>query len=216
MAKFNVMNLHGKIVSEIDLADEVFDSEVKEHVLWEVVKQQLAARRAGTHSSLHRGEVRGGGKKPYRQKGTGNARQGSTRSPNFVGGAKVFSPKPRSYEYSIPKKLRESALRGALTVRASQQKLVIVDSLALENHKTKTAVTMLKALGISSALVIGSADAVNVGRAMRNLEGSAFLALEGLNTYDVLRYAALVLSVQSAKVIEQRLSLPRRLVGGAK
>ena len=119
MAKFDVLNLDGKKVSEIELADSVFAAEVKEHILWEVIKQQLASRRAGTHSTLHRGEVRGGGKKPYRQKGTGQARQGSTRSPNFVGGAKVFSPKPRDYQYSVPKKVRQHALRSALSLRAS-------------------------------------------------------------------------------------------------
>ena len=97
MAKFDVLNLDGKKVSEIELSDSVFAAEIKEHVLWEVIKQQLASRRSGNHSTLHRGEVRGGGKKPYRQKGTGQARQGSTRSPNFVGGAKVFSPKPRDH-----------------------------------------------------------------------------------------------------------------------
>jgi large subunit ribosomal protein L4 len=105
MATFDVKNLEGKKVGEVELDDAVFSAEVKEHLLWEVVKYQQAKKRAGTHSTLRRDEVRGGGKKPYRQKGTGQARQGSTRSPQFVGGGKVFGPKPRSYDYNLPKKV---------------------------------------------------------------------------------------------------------------
>ncbi len=214
MAKFDVVNLQGKKVSEIELADDVFAAEVKEHVLWEVVKQQLASRRAGTHCTLRRGEVRGGGKKPYRQKGTGNARQGSTRAPNFVGGAKVFAPKPRDYAYSVPKKVRESALRSALTVRASEQKLVILEDFVLQSAKTKLALGVLNGIGASSALVVDSADAVNVSKAMRNLSSAKFLPLEGLNTYDILKYPSLVLTVKSAKTIEARLSAKAQAAGG--
>lgn len=214
MAKFDVVNLQGKKVSEIELADDVFAAEVKEHVLWEVVKQQLASRRAGTHCTLRRGEVRGGGKKPYRQKGTGNARQGSTRAPNFVGGAKVFAPKPRDYAYSVPKKVRESALRSALTVRASEQKLVILEDFVLQSAKTKLALGVLNGIGASSALVVDSADTVNVSKAMRNLSSAKFLPLEGLNTYDILKYPSLVLTVKSAKTIEARLSAKAQAAGG--
>lgn len=214
MAKFDVLNLQGKKVSEISLADDVFAAEVKEHILWEVVKQQLATRRAGTHSTLHRGEVRGGGKKPYRQKGTGNARQGSTRAPNFVGGAKVFSPKPRSYAYAVPKKLRDAALRGVLTVRANQQKLLILDKLSFQDHKTKSAVNMLQDLGVSTALVVGISETDTVGKAMRNLVGSKFLAVHGLNTYDVLNHSALILTVETAKHLESRLSSNVQSAGG--
>jgi len=214
MAKFDVVNLQGKKISEIELADDVFAAEVKEHVLWEVVKQQLASRRAGTHCTLRRGEVRGGGKKPYRQKGTGNARQGSTRAPNFVGGAKVFAPKPRDYAYSVPKKVREAALRSALTVRATEQKIVILEDFVLQGAKTKLAQGVLNGIGASSALVIGSADSVNVSKAMRNLSSAKFLPLEGLNTYDILKYPSLVLTVKSARTIEARLSATAQAAGG--
>lgn len=214
MAKFDVLNLQGKKVSEIELADDVFAAEVKEHVLWEVVRQQLASRRAGTHCTLRRGEVRGGGKKPYRQKGTGNARQGSTRAPNYVGGAKVFAPKPRSYEYTVPKKVKEAALRSALTVRANEQKILIIEDFALAVPKTKQAVGILNTLGAPSALVVGSAEAANASKAMRNLEDSKFLPVEGLNTYDILNYPSLVLTVKTAKTIEARLSATAQAAGG--
>lgn len=206
MAKFDVVNLEGKKVSEIELSDSVFAAEIKEHVLWEVVKQQLASRRAGTHSTLHRGEVRGGGKKPYRQKGTGNARQGSTRAPNFVGGAKVFSPKPRDYEYSVPKKVRQAALRSALTIRAQEKKLVVLDSASFDAPKTSKAASLLTKLQASSALLVDAAANVNLAKSMRNLAQAKFLAVEGLNTYDILKYPSLVLTVDTVKAIEARLA----------
>lgn len=206
MAKFDVLNLSGKKVSEIELSDAVFGAEVKEHVLWEVVKQQLAARRAGTHSTLHRGEVRGGGKKPFRQKGTGQARQGSSRSPNHVGGAKVFSPKPRDYEYAIPKKVKQGALRSALSLRAGEQKLIILDALTFDAPKTKAATGLLKALNAPSALLVDSASNENAAKSLRNLQSAKFLAVEGLNTYDILNHQSLVLTVNTAKALEARLS----------
>ena len=125
MATIEVKNLDGKIVGEVDLDDAVFGVEVNEHLLWEVVKAQRAKQRAGTHSTKRRDEVRGGGKKPCKQKGTGHARQGSTRAPHFVGGGKVFAPKPRDYEYHVPKKVMAGALRSALSLRAKEQKIVV-------------------------------------------------------------------------------------------
>ena len=207
MAKFDVLNLDGKKVSEIELSDSVFAAEIKEHVLWEVIKQQLASRRAGTHSTLHRGEVRGGGKKPYRQKGTGQARQGSTRSPNFVGGAKVFSPKPRDYSYSVPKKVRAHALRSALSLRASEKKLIIVDGMPFSEPKTKKAVSMLNALNSPKALLVDSRQSTNLAKSVLNLASAKFLPVEGLNTYDILHYPCLIMTVDTAKAIDARLSL---------
>lgn len=205
MATFDVVNLQGQKVRDIQLDDSVFAAEVKEHVLWEVVKQQLASRRQGTHSTLHRGEVRGGGKKPYRQKGTGNARQGSTRAPNHVGGAKVFSPKPRDYEYSVPKKVRQAALRSALSLRARENHLVIIEDFSFDAPKTKKAVEVLNRLGQSSALFVDAASNVNVAKSIRNLADAKFLAAEGLNTYDILKYPSLILTEKTAKAIETRL-----------
>src|SRR5262245_38938493 len=184
MAKFDVLNLQGKKVSDIELDDSVFAAEVKEHVLWEVVKQQLAARRAGTHSTLRRDEVRGGGKKPFRQKGTGRARQGSSRAPNFVGGGKVFTPKPRSYEYTMPRKARQAALRCALSLRAGESRLIVVDSLNLAEIKTKRMAQALANLKLSSALVVDGAANTNLAKSVRNLPRATFRALEGINVYD--------------------------------
>src|ERR1700756_4925565 len=149
MATIEVKNLDGKSVGKVDLDDSVFGVEVNEHLLWEVVKAQRAKQRAGTHSTLRRDEVRGGGKKPYKQKGTGNARQGSSRAPHFVGGGSVFGPKPRDYAYPVPKKVRAGALRSALSLRAKEAKLVIVDEFKLAAIKTKPAAQALKALGVS-------------------------------------------------------------------
>lgn len=215
MAKLDIKNLAGKTVGSIELDDAVFGAEVKEHLLWEVVKQQMASRRAGTHSTLRRDEVSGGGKKPFRQKGTGQARQGSSRAPNHVGGGKVFSPKPRDYSYNVPKKVRRAALRSALSLRAKEQKLVIVDSLDLQAIKTKQVVGALKALGLGSALLVDKADNVNLSKSTRNLTGSKYLATEGLNVYDVLNYEALVITAETAKAIEARLGEGKAQGGAA-
>ena len=209
MATFDVVNLQGQKVRVIQLDDSVFAAEIKEHVLWEVVKEQLACRRQGSHSTLHRGEVRGGGKKPFRQKGTGMARQGSTRAPNHVGGAKVFAPKPRDYTYKVPKKVRKSALRSALSLRARDKNLIIIEDFTFEAPKTKQAVALLKGLGTQQALVIDAAANVTVAKSMRNLTEAKFLAVEGLNTYDILKYPSLVLTEKTAKAIETRLTVSK-------
>lgn len=207
MATFDVVNAQGQKVRAIELDDSVFSAEIKEHVLWETVKQQMAARRQGTHSTLHRGEVRGGGKKPFRQKGTGQARQGSTRAPNHAGGAKVFSPKPRDYEYSLPKKVKQAALRSALSLRAKEKKLIILEDVNFEAPKTKQAVAMLKALGGNKTLLVASGEATALAKSMRNLQSATYLAVEGLNTYDILKHPSLILTEKTAKAIESRLSL---------
>jgi large subunit ribosomal protein L4 len=207
MATFDVVNIQGQTVRKIDLDDSVFAAEVKEHILWEVVKQQLASRRQGTHSTLHRGEVRGGGKKPYRQKGTGMARQGSSRAPNHAKGAKVFTPKPRDYEYSVPKKVKQAALRSALSLRAKEQHLIIVEDFSFDAPKTKQAASLLKGLGTASALLVDAAESTAVAKSMRNLAESKFLAVEGLNTYDILNYPSLILTEKTAKAIASRLTL---------
>ncbi len=203
--KTEVKNLDGKTVGELELDDAVFGVEVKEHLLWEVVKAQRAKIRAGTHSTLRRDEVRGGGKKPYKQKGTGNARQGSSRAPHYVGGGSVFGPKPRDYEYAIPKKVRAGALRSALSLRAKEAKLVIVDALQLDAIKTKRMVCVLKALGAGSALVVDAKDNVNLQKSIRYLPKTKFLAPEGVNVYDVLNHETLVVTTATAKALEVRL-----------
>lgn len=207
MATFDVVNQKGQKVRAIELDDSVFGAEVKEHVLWETVRWQLASRRQGSHSTLHRGEVRGGGKKPFRQKGTGQARQGSSRSPNHVGGAKVFSPKPRDYEYTLPKKVRAAALRSALSLRAKEKNLIIIEDFSFAAPKTKQAAELVTALGGKQTLLVDAAENTNVAKSMRNLADSKFLAVEGLNTYDILNYPALVITEKTVKAIESRLSV---------
>jgi len=205
MATVDVLNLSGEKVGSLELDDAVFATEVKEHLLWEVVKEQRAARRAGTHSTLRRDEVRGGGRKPFRQKGTGRARQGSTRAPNHVGGGKVFTPKPRDYSYLVPKKVRRSALRSALSLRLKEQKLLVFANLALEEAKTKRLAEVLARVAAEDALIVDGKGNVNLARSARNLREAQFLPPEGLNVYDILRHPTLVMTLPSAKVVEEAL-----------
>jgi large subunit ribosomal protein L4 len=204
MAKIEVKNLAGKTVGDVELDASVFGVDVNEHLLWEVVKAQRAKKRAGTHSTKRRDEVRGGGKKPYKQKGTGNARQGSSRAPNYVGGGKVFTPKPRDYEYHVPKKVMAGALRSALSLRAKEQKLVVVDSFTLDAPKTKLVSAALAALAPGSALIV---DAKNetLKKSTRNLQTAKYLATEGLNVYDVLDHETLILTRPTLDAITERL-----------
>jgi large subunit ribosomal protein L4 len=188
----------------------VFGTAVKEHLLWEVVKAQQAAKRAGTHATKTREFVRGGGKKPYRQKGTGNARQGSSRSPQFVGGGKVFGPHPRDYSYTVPKKVRKAALASALSLRAKENKLLIIDQLTgmFEGNKPKTKrlAGVLKALGLASALVVDGKQNRHLARSARNLTSTKCLPPEGLNVYDILNHKSLVIARDAVKAVEARVT----------
>jgi large subunit ribosomal protein L4 len=206
MAKFDVYDLDRKKVGEIDLADAVFAGEVNEHLFYEVVKAKLASDRSGTHAVKNRSLVSGGGKKPWRQKHTGRARQGSTRASQWVGGGKAMGPKPRVYAYDVPKRVRKAALRSALALRSRDQKLVIVKSWQPEVPRTKAAAQVLARLGVKKALVVDAAENRNLARSVRNLDGSDFLAAEGLNVYDILRHDALVLTAETAKRLEERLA----------
>jgi large subunit ribosomal protein L4 len=203
--QIDVVNMEGEKVGQMELADEVFGCKVREHLLWEMVKAQQAARRAGTHSTLTRKFVRGGGRKPYRQKGTGNARQGSTRSPNFVGGGKVFGPHPRDYEYTLPRKVKKAALASALSLRAQEKKLVIVERLVIETPKTKRMAGVLKALGVDSAVVVDGKDNGNLVKSVRNLSACTCLPPEGLNVYDILMHSGLVIAKDVVKAVEARI-----------
>ena len=202
--QIEILNSEGTSVGSLELSDDVFGAPVKEYLLWEVVKAQRAARRAGTHSTLTRANVRGGGKKPYKQKGTGNARQGSTRSPNYVGGGKVFGPHPRDYSYTVPKKVRRAALVCALSLRAQEKKLVVIDKLSFDAPKTKRLAGILAALGLPSAVVVDAKENVGLSRSVRNLPDSKYLAPEGLNVYDILDHTGLVLTADAVKLIEAR------------
>jgi large subunit ribosomal protein L4 len=203
--QLDVVDIKGQKVGSLEVADAVFGAPVREDLFWEVVKAQRAARRAGTHATKTREFVRGGGKKPYRQKGTGNARQGSSRSPQFVGGGKVFGPHPRDYSYTVPKKVRRAALASALSLRAKESKVVIIDQLSFDAPKTKRVLEVLKALGVGSALLVDRSENGALSRSVRNLADSKYLAPEGLNVYDILNYPSLIISREAVKAVEGRI-----------
>ena len=205
--QIDIVNIEGKKVGELALADAVFGAKVKDYLLWELVKAQQAAKRAGTHATKTRAHVRGGGKKPYKQKGTGNARQGSSRAPNHVGGGKVFGPHPRDYSYTVPKKVKRAALVSALSLRAKEKKLVVVDKLPFEAPKTKRLAGILKVLGVDSAVVVDGKENANLSKSARNLPKSKFLAPEGLNVYDILNHPGLVIAADAVKLIVARVTV---------
>jgi large subunit ribosomal protein L4 len=202
--QIDVVNLEGQKVGQMDVADAVFATKVKESLLWEAVKAQQAAKRKGTHATKTRMHVRGGGRKPFRQKGTGNARQGSIRSPNYVGGGVVFGPHPRSYEYTLPRKVKKAALASALSLRAQEKKLVVVDKLVMEAPKSKRIALVLKTLGFDSALVVDAKGNHNLVKSIRNLAAHACLPPEGLNVYDILNHGGLVIAKDAMKAVEAR------------
>jgi len=206
--KLDVKNTAGKNVGQIDLSDEVFGAEVHEHLLWEVVKWQLAKRRAGNASTKRIGEVRGSSIKAWKQKGTGRARQGSRKGPHWVGGGSVFGPKPRSYEYDLPKKQKKQALRSALSLRAGEQKLIVLDKFEADG-KTKAVAAALAALGVaqpaSKVLIVDAKDNTLLARGARNLRATKWLAVDGINVYDILRHETLVLTQAAAKQVEAAL-----------
>jgi large subunit ribosomal protein L4 len=206
--QIDIVNIEGKKVGSADLSDAVFGTKVKDYLLWELVKAQQAAKRAGTHSTKTRANVRGGGKKPYKQKGTGNARQGSSRAPNHVGGGKVFGPHPRSYEYTVPKKVKRAALASALSLRAKEKKIVVIDKLTFDAPKTKQMAGILKTLGLAKALVVDEKANANLFKSVRNLAKAKVLAPEGLNVFDILNHSDLVIAASVIKQIESRV-LPK-------
>jgi large subunit ribosomal protein L4 len=194
---------------QIELDPAVFEAKVLPHLFHAEVRRQLAARRAGTHSTKNRAAVSGGGSKPWRQKGTGRARQGTIRAPQWSGGGVVFGPVPRSYEHALPKKVRRAALRGALSLRLRDGDLLIADSLSLAEPKTRQAVALLADLGLDgsqSVLIVIDGSEADVERACRNLSWARVLRVEGLNTYDVLRHQKLLLTRVAVAAVEARLA----------
>lgn len=193
-------------VGDLDVPAAILGGPVREHLLHEVVKSQLASRRAGTAATKTRGFVSGGGKKPWKQKGTGRARAGSSRSPIWAGGATIFGPQPRDYSYRLPRSARKAALRSVLTVRHNEGKLVIVDRLTLPQPKTKEMVAALAGLGIDGSVLVvlaGPDDAVM--RAGRNLPNAKVIAAVGLNVYDVLNHDWLVVTRDAFEQLAARL-----------
>lgn len=193
-------------LGEIDLAGAVFGREGNESLVHDAVRMQLANRRRGTAATKTKGFISGGGRKPWRQKGTGRARAGSTRSPLWRHGGTIFGPLPRDYSYQIPKKAWRNALCVALSDRAKNGKLVVVESLELPEAKTKAASQFLKALGLGHALLVVGEDDALFGRAARNLAAHKVLSVEGLNVYDVLNYDELLMTTKVARALEARLA----------
>jgi large subunit ribosomal protein L4 len=207
MAKFKVIDLDGKQVSEIELSDEVFGAEPNPHLLYEVAKMQQINRRRGTVGVKNTSLVSGGGKKPWKQKGTGRARQGSIRASHWVGGGKAMAPKSRDYFYRPPRKVRRGALRAVLSLRVRENALVILDGFKLDAPKSKQAYEVLtKRLKLENALVIDDKGNSNLHRSVRNLAKFDVLPPEGLNLESVLRHKQLVLTSAAAKAIQEALS----------
>lgn len=204
--KLEVVNLEKKNVGSVDLADDVFGAQVRKDIISRVVNWQLAKRRAGTHKVKVVSEVSGRKARPYKQKGTGRARQGSLRSAQFRGGGIIFGPVVRSHAYDLPKKVRKMGMRCALSAKAKDGKLMIVDDLALSKPKTKDLLTRLEKLGLSSALLIGGAELdENFVLAAKNIIGIDVLPQQGANVYDILRRDVLVLTKDAAQHLEERL-----------
>ncbi len=201
MATLPIYNLGGEEVDTIEVSDHVFAGEVRRHLFYEVVKWQLAKRRAGTHATKGRNEVSGGGAKPYRQKGTGRARQGSRRAPNHVGGGTVHGPRPRSYAYRINKKVKAAALRSALSLRAQAGDLVIVQNLELGEVKTRKAKVVIERLAGAKTLVVDGPNN-DLQLSVRNLQGIRYLRADGINVYDILKYPKLVLTEPVVRRLE--------------
>ena len=202
----SVVNRNNQSVGNVTLP-VLFESRVNDAVLFEQVLAQLASRRAGTHATKTRAFVRGGGKKPFKQKGTGNARAGSNRSPIWKGGAVIFGPQPRSYEYRLPSSTRRNALKSALAQKARDGQLVVLDSLEFDAPKTREMAALLGGLGIiDSTLVVIAGRDRNIELAGRNLKRVLVLPVEGLNVYDILRHKNLLVSQDGLAAIEARLS----------
>jgi len=205
MANVDVFNLKREKVGSIDLADEVFAAEVREHLFYEVVKAQLASKRQGTQCAKNRSAVSGSTKKLYKQKGTGRARHGSIRAPVFVGGGQAHPPRPRDWAYEPPRKVRALALTSALSKFAKEGRLLVVDRFELPEIKTKGFVSVLEALkAAKKTLVVDSQANEKLRLSVRNCKDHQYLPPEGVNVYDLLRHDTLILSKDAAKALEQR------------
>ena len=203
MPKTTVYDMTGKSVGEMELSDEIFGQEVNANVLHEVVRAYLANQRQGTQSALTRSEVSGGGIKPWRQKGTGRARQGSTRSPQWRHGGVVFAPKPRDYSIRVNRKVKRLAMKSALSGKVQDSELIVLKDLELSEAKTKEMVKVLDAVKAEKALIVLPESNENVERAARNIEGVKTALVGTLNVYEILKHKSLVLTEASVKKIEE-------------
>lgn len=203
MPKVPVYNMSGNQVSEIELDERIFGAPVRSDLMHEVVLMYLAGQRQGTHKVKGRSEVRGGGRKPWKQKGTGHARQGSIRSPQWKGGGVVFGPTPRSYKYSLTKKVRRQALYSALSSKVDEGKLVVLDQLSLPETKTKHMVALLRQFELGKALIVDASKQEPADLASRNIPGVKYVAVGGVNVYDLLRYDHVVLTTDAVAKVQE-------------
>lgn len=203
MANVSVFNMEGKEVGSMELSDAVFGVEINEHLVHMAVVQQLANKRQGTQKAKTRSEVRGGGRKPWRQKGTGHARQGSTRSPQWTGGGVVFAPTPRDYSFKLNKKEKRIALKSVLTSKVQEGKLIVLDELKLEGIKTKKFVEILNNLKVEKALVVISDNDLNIVASAKNVPTVRTASTATINVFDLLKYNTVVVSKAAVETIEE-------------
>ena len=203
MPTVGVFNKEGNKVSDMELSESIFAVEVNEYALHQVVVALLANKRQGTQSTKTRSEVRGGGAKPWRQKGTGRARQGSIRAPQWIKGGIVFAPKPRDYRTSVPKSMRKVAMKSALTSKVQENQMIILDTLNFEAPKTKNIVEMLKALEANKALIITAESNEVVYKSARNIQGISIIPANNINVYDLLKYEKLIITKDAVSKIEE-------------
>jgi large subunit ribosomal protein L4 len=200
-----VLSQERKSVGEIELPGDIFGAPLRTHLLYESVKSQLANRRAGTAATKTRAFVSGGGKKPWKQKGTGRARQGSSRAPQWVGGAVIFGPQPRDYSYRLPRNARRQALCSALSAKLREGRLMVVDKLDVPTGKTKDLVKLLAGLEVTSVLLVVREPSAELSRSIRNLPKAKLIQPEGVNVYDLLRYERVVLTQDGIEALKERL-----------
>ena len=203
MAKLDIYNLSGAVTGSIELNDGIFGIEPNKAAIAAVSRNQLANRRQGTHSTKTRSEVRGGGKRPWRQKGTGRARHGSTRSAQYVGGGIIFGPKPRDYSYTVPKKIKRLALKSALSSKLADKKIVVVDSFDMDKIKTAEMAKALKALNVENALIVFDDKNVNAELSARNIPAVKTALVKTINVFDILKYDRFLVSKAAVEKIEE-------------
>ncbi len=203
MAKVSVYSMEGKQVGELELSDAIFGAAINNHLMHMSVVGQLANKRQGTQSAKTRAEVRGGGAKPWKQKGTGRARQGSIRSPQWKGGGVVFAPKPRDYSVKMNKKEKRAALQSALTAKVQDQKFIVLDQLTFDGIKTKSMVKVLENLNVSKALIVINSNDQNVVLSARNIEDVKTASTNTINVYDILKYDTFIVTKDAVATIEE-------------
>ena len=203
MAKLDIYNLSGAVTGSIELSDAIFGIEPNKHAIAAVIRNQLANRRQGTSSTKTRSETRGGGKRPWRQKGTGRARHGSTRSAQYVGGGAIFGPKPRDYSYTLPKKIKRLALKSALSSKLLDNKIIVVEDFNLDEIKTKAAVKALADLKVENALIVLDAKNENAELSVRNIPDVKASLVNTINVFDIMKYDSFLVTKAAVEKIEE-------------